>query len=1021
MIRDYRILERIPATTGTVYIAERRGRRYAVKEFLGCRYPVDEGEVCPEALRPAQERAERFHARLRESTAYLRAHLREDGRIGAPLEVLRHGRTICLVTRFIEGCGLQTDQLHAHLTGAQMNVLLKTLLLQLEALQGIGFIHGDLKPENVIVTRRGSLFAASLIDLDTGFRAGQEPERVDHTPEYAAPEMLWLQSVLDSVPDQRQRREAFARVGCASDMFALGCVMLHMLTGQAWMAKDGAGRPVPPGRCLLQGDPLPTPPVHPVWRSCVRRMTAADPALRPTPREIIREVNACIATGLYEELKKPWAGWQLLPDMPLPSGEARLAALRGQRMLLWHMEDCWQLPRPLPWRPDHGRALRRAHSGSLKQLRRMEKRVRELSGRIGLLRPFRVLRRGRRVFAGLPLPEGCLYPLSALHTLAAPEEIDELIAGLLRDMQRLHDEGLLHAALGEESIAVLVPDGGRPQLLLTDPHRLCTPQMLRSGCLPRTDSTLLAPETARLITALNAQMRSVALDLTGPASDVFSLALLLHVMLTGEKPLIAADACASLPAAASQSAIVLHDSLAPERSSLLRQMLIYEPDDRLPSCGEAADRFEAIRAAEKAITEPVLLIWQEESPEPFCFGAGLPEEFLDPGDASLLRVALPDTMSALPQKPAAEPPSLIISDLEEICPVDDYSELPSGFLQRSVRCGEDGMPLWLRPLPHRIAYIKEHADWFEGRRRAWNAFAAAAGALRVEGIAQHGGVLYALSPCKEEWGSLLHADAASCSPEVVRGWICALLEQLRALHRHGLRCPLISPGEVLFHLKRPPVQARLHAFDHFWRAEQPGDLRRWAEVMRDRCPVQRCGSRAMEQPWGCLAPETCDVIFGGADAVLSPAADLFSLGVTLHVLLTGRHPVQHAENWRDAFARGQVVVDAKIDFPIRCLIMRMLGEHPGDRPSGCDEALALLDQIDREAEKVRTVTLRSDGCDLTGSTASLWAIADGREYPVASARIGANGRAAFRGCMPCGFVYEVRCGDYRHVCRWRLT
>ena len=248
-----------------------------------------------------------------------------------------------------------------------------------------------------------------------------------------------------------------------------------------------------------------------------------------------------------------------------------------------------------------------------------------------------------------------------------------------------------------------------------------------------------------------------------------------------------------------------------------------------------------------------------------------------------------------------------------------------------------------------------------------------------------------------------------------------LLEQLHMLHSRGMRCPLVSPGQLLFLHKHQPVQIRLHAFDHLLRADHPEDALHWAQMIRERYLREECRSWAVDQPMAYLAPEVWDNVFEGADTAITPAADLFSLGVMMHVLLTGRHPVRSGRNWHDAHASGKVDVDVKLGFPMRCLLMKLLAEDPWKRPADCTEVLEFLQLIDREADRIRTVTVRHNGVPMAGCEVGLYALADGQEHLVATARVGASGRAAFRGCMPRGFTYEVRCGEYRRVCRWQLA
>jgi serine/threonine protein kinase len=94
----------------------------------------------------------------------------------------------------------------------------------LEALHRAGFLHGDVKPDNVRVTGAGT---AVLLDLGFAHRPGENAAWLSHgyvlgSPNYLAPELC------DPEP-----AEDFA-----SDLFSLGVTLFEMLTGRL---------PYPPG------------------------------------------------------------------------------------------------------------------------------------------------------------------------------------------------------------------------------------------------------------------------------------------------------------------------------------------------------------------------------------------------------------------------------------------------------------------------------------------------------------------------------------------------------------------------------------------------------------------------------------------------------------------------------------------------------------------------------------------------------------------------------------------------------
>jgi serine/threonine-protein kinase len=82
----------------------------------------------------------------------------------------------------------------------------------LNAMHGAGFIHCDMKPNNIIISKAGSI---KIIDLGQSCKIGTIKRRIQGTPDYIAPEQV--------------RRKA---LGPRTDIFNLGATMYWALTGK---------------------------------------------------------------------------------------------------------------------------------------------------------------------------------------------------------------------------------------------------------------------------------------------------------------------------------------------------------------------------------------------------------------------------------------------------------------------------------------------------------------------------------------------------------------------------------------------------------------------------------------------------------------------------------------------------------------------------------------------------------------------------------------------------------------------
>ena len=599
-IRGYKITGEVAASSARLYFAKRWGKRYVLKEFRHYRFPVEESEACPPMLSHVEQRTQAFYDRLQHQAQYVRKRVREDGLLNVPLEVFRQGKMIYKVTRQIDDCGIGTSELHEKLTPRQMAVLLRSILLQLQSLERIGFIHGDMKPENVVVTCFGKTYVGSVIDFDTGYIAVEGPgECVEFTPEYASPEMHLMESLIALPEDDDNRIAAVGRVTGASDVYAAGCVFAHMLTGSAWMVPDKGAGMVPPGQQMLSGYAVQLPPLHPVWRTLLRGMTAADPIKRLSPMDAADCLSACMAGSTYRKLADPFA-WTR-PHRPArknASGTERLRMMRdakkGCRVLAAFQEDCWQLPGPMLLKPRAARNLQRRHKENLAALRSLAQRLGKLDGLTGAVSPFRVVKKGCSVFAMTDLPKGERLGLKGLYASAKPEEIDDVMIGLLRDIDRCHRDGMVHGTIAPDSVDV-IDDSDALRPVLTDAWRLKLLRELPHGALIDADPELLAPEMHKYMTAADDEASEALREMIGSHTDVFSLGLVYHMMLTGEKPQCTDPGCTCCGMAAELGALRLSGKLDKARAAVIGRMIAYEPGERPATCADAADMIAAIR------------------------------------------------------------------------------------------------------------------------------------------------------------------------------------------------------------------------------------------------------------------------------------------------------------------------------------------------------------------------------------------------------------------------------------------
>ncbi|WP_329063588.1 serine/threonine-protein kinase [Amycolatopsis sp. NBC_01480] len=170
-----------------------------------------------------------------------------------------------LVMEFVEGENLAERLLAGPMTPGPATALTLVLADTLDHLHRIGVTHRDLKPGNILLGASVPLIADFGISHALGVTRITATGTVAGTAAYLAPEQV-----------------AGEPVGPPADIYALGLVLLECLTGE--LAYPGTM--VEAAVARLSRSPWIPPDVPAAMASLIRRMTAREPASRPTAAEI---------------------------------------------------------------------------------------------------------------------------------------------------------------------------------------------------------------------------------------------------------------------------------------------------------------------------------------------------------------------------------------------------------------------------------------------------------------------------------------------------------------------------------------------------------------------------------------------------------------------------------------------------------------------------------------------------------------------------------------------------------------
>ncbi len=191
----------------------------------------------------------------------------------------RDGQPPFLVMELVDGPPLTSLLASGPLDPARTLDVIAQVAGGLAVAHAAGVVHRDIKPGNLLVDPRDGV---KITDFGIAYAAGSAPltrtGMVMGTPAYLAPE-----------------RVGGAAAGPASDLYSLGMVAYHCLTGQ--LPFTGTALEI---ALAQRSQPLPPLPdsVPPPVASLVASLTARDPALRPGSAAQVAATATALRAGL---------------------------------------------------------------------------------------------------------------------------------------------------------------------------------------------------------------------------------------------------------------------------------------------------------------------------------------------------------------------------------------------------------------------------------------------------------------------------------------------------------------------------------------------------------------------------------------------------------------------------------------------------------------------------------------------------------------------------------------------------
>ncbi|NJL12308.1 MAG: protein kinase [Microscillaceae bacterium] len=230
LIKGYEVLKDFTTAGGGLSkwsFARKGGKEFFIKEFLSPKYPTKEAPGSAASKAKKKVICERFEAHHRALMQHINEKCGRGGNLVFTVDFFRNESKYYKVTEKVDVASLSIAEIAA-LPLIKRVLILKTIGHSLNVLHSAEVVHGDLKPDNVLIkqTKTGT-YAAKLIDFDNSYFSGNPPEMSEDLVGdmvFYSPEMVRF--------IQKDETLTGASLTIKSDIFALGLLFCLYLTGK---------------------------------------------------------------------------------------------------------------------------------------------------------------------------------------------------------------------------------------------------------------------------------------------------------------------------------------------------------------------------------------------------------------------------------------------------------------------------------------------------------------------------------------------------------------------------------------------------------------------------------------------------------------------------------------------------------------------------------------------------------------------------------------------------------------------
>lgn len=229
-INGYVVLQNFTTAGGGLSkwtFAQKGGKVYFLKEFLSPKYPTPDAPGSEKSKQRKLKECQKFETHHQNLMREVNEKCGIGGNLVFTIDFFRHKTKYYKVTEKIDVASLSVTEI-ASLPLSNRVLILKTIAHSLNVLHNAQIVHGDLKPDNVLIKRsKTGSYTAKLIDFDNSYFSENPPEITEdvvgdmafYSPELA----LYIKEDPAVSPTD---------LTIKSDIFALGLLYALYLTGK---------------------------------------------------------------------------------------------------------------------------------------------------------------------------------------------------------------------------------------------------------------------------------------------------------------------------------------------------------------------------------------------------------------------------------------------------------------------------------------------------------------------------------------------------------------------------------------------------------------------------------------------------------------------------------------------------------------------------------------------------------------------------------------------------------------------